>query len=137
MEQENVFTAVLNRAKAMGALIPVEQSAMDLGIQIVVKSILFDSVKTIVGFEVIEEIPQGYMPARASLFDYENNVNYALIGIKTIESRDPFPAFMEFEPVRDISKILTLECDANKGIIKNKITTPYINVHRLSSTTFL
>ncbi len=130
MEQENVFTAVLNRAKAMGALIPVEQSAMDLGIQIVVKSILFDSVKTIVGFEVIEEIPQGYMPARASLFDYENNVNYALIGIKTIESRDPFPAFMEFEPVRDISKILTLVVQEIQVV--NPGQTPLVKINTLN-----
>ena len=77
MEQEQVFTAVLKRAQSMGALIPIEQTAMDLGIQIVVKSIIFDSVKTIVGFEVIEDIPQGYMPARASLVDYEKILSIA------------------------------------------------------------
>ena len=44
MEQEQVFTAVLKRAQSMGAVIPIEQTAMDLGIQIVVKSIIFDSI---------------------------------------------------------------------------------------------
>lgn len=120
MEQEHVYTAVLNRARQMGALLPLEETAMDLGIRIVLKGVLYDSIKTIVGFEVVEDIPQGYMPARASLVDFENDISYALVGIKRIESGDPFPMFLEFEPVKDVSKILTLTVEeiqvVNSGI---------------------
>ncbi len=130
MEQEQVFTAVLKRAQSMGALIPIEQTAMDLGIQIVVKSIIFDSVKTIVGFEVIEDIPQGYMPARASLVDYENNITYSLIGIKTIESKYPFPMFLEFEPLNDISKIVVLTIEEIQ--IVNPGQTPLVRINTLN-----
>lgn len=129
MEQEEVYSAVLDRAKAMGALLPLEESAMDLGIQIVLKGVLYDSVKTIVGFEVIEEIPQGYMPARASLVDYENNIRYALIGIKRMEGRNPFPMFLEFEPVRDESKILTLTVEEIQVVDEGQ--TPLVRINTI------
>ncbi len=111
MQQEQIFTAVLNRAAQMGALQPIEEQAVDLGIKITAKAVLFDSIRTIIGFEITEEAITGYIPSAASLVDYENNISYSLLAVRRIESNQPFPWFLEFEPVSDLTRsvLLTIE----------------------------
>lgn len=99
MEKESDFVAVLQRAQAMGALQPMEESAVDLGIKITVKGVLFDSIRTLIGFDVTDDVMGGYVPSKASLTDMEQGISYCLLGVKQITSGTPFPWFLEFEPV--------------------------------------
>ena len=129
MQQEHVFSAVMKRAAQLGALQPLEQMSMDLGTKITVKSALFDSIRTIIGYEITESEQSGYVPSKASLIDYEHNQSYTLLGVRRLESADPFPWFLEFEPVAPGTKSVTLTIEEMQVMEGN--TIPMIKINTL------
>ncbi len=107
----------------------IEQPTVDLGITVTIKSALFDSIRTIIGFDITEETLGGYVPSKASLIDYENNRSYTLLGIKRVESSDPFPWFLEFEPVAAGTRSVTLTIEEMQVVDEGK--SPMVKLNTL------
>ncbi|MDQ7824205.1 MAG: hypothetical protein RDV48_15490 [Candidatus Eremiobacteraeota bacterium] len=107
MQREEDFVALLKRAESLGALQQIQQVAVDLGVKILVKNLVCDIIRTVIGFE-IRDNTMGYTVSKATLTDEENGISYCLLSVKSITGGEPFPWFLEFEPVLPQSKLLTL-----------------------------
>gem|GEM_PF-1793400 len=125
MEQEEDFAIALYYAESEGAFQLINQVAVDLGIKIVVRSVLYDSIRTVIGFEVIDDI-LSHTVSKASLID-ENGICYTLLGIRRLKGGYPYPWYLEFEPILPASKILTLTILELQSVEEDSIPMIKIN----------
>lgn len=125
MEREEDFVAALQFAEEQGCFQEINQISMDLGIKILIRYVIYDSLKTIIGLEIREDT-LGYTVSKASLCD-ENGINYTLLGIKQIKEGYPFPWFLEFEPIMQESKTLTLTIEQLQSYENDNIPLVRIN----------
>jgi len=68
----------------------------------------------------------GHTVSKASLVD-DNGICYTLLGIRRIQGGDPFPWFMEFEPILAESKLLTLTVEQLQSVEGDAVPLVKIN----------
>jgi len=125
MEREEDFAVAMNQAEAAGAFQMINQVAVDLGIKIIIRSVLYDSIRTIIGFEVVDDI-LSHTVSKATLTD-ENGICYSLLGIRRLNGGYPFPWFLEFEPILQDSKVLTLTILEMQSVEEESVPMVKIN----------
>lgn len=125
MEREEDFTIAMYRAETEGAFQLINQVAVDLGIKIIVRSVLYDSIRTIIGFEVVDDI-LSHTVSKASLTD-ENGICYSLLGIRRLKGGYPYPWYLEFEPILPDSKVLNLTILELQSVEEDSVPMVKIN----------
>jgi len=125
MEREEDFAIAMYRAETEGAFQLINQVAVDLGIKIITRSVLYDSIRTIIGFEVIDDI-LCHTVSKASLTD-ENGICYSLLGIRRVKGGYPYPWYLEFEPILPDSKVLNLTILELQSVEEDSVPMVKIN----------
>jgi hypothetical protein len=127
MEKEEDFVQTLYRAEQLGAWQEINQISVDLGIKILIRKILYDSLRTIIGFEIRDDILD-HTISKASLVD-ENGVQYSLLGIQRLTGGYPFPWFLQFEPILPQSRVLTLTIEQLQSV--DEQSTPLVKINTI------
>jgi hypothetical protein len=127
MEKEEDYVQTLYRAEQLGAWQEINQIAVDLGIKILIRKILYDTLRTIIGFEIRDDILE-HTISRASLVD-DNGIQYSLLGIHRMAGGYPFPWFLEFEPILPQSRLLTLTIEQLQSV--DEQSTPLVKINTI------
>lgn len=128
MQREEDFVHAMTFARQIGAIQEINQISVDLGIKILITGLLCDDLRTIIGFEIREDI-MGHTISKASLVDEQNGINYSLLGIHHLAGGFPWPWYLEFEPLMPQSQFLTLTAEELQSAEEGK--TPLVKINTI------